>query len=139
MTILNTVASMAAGPAAETHQKVANALMEELDQNANGIPDLIQTFQRNGMGAHVEEWMQGNTQPNPTTIENGLADTGLIERIAGRTGLSDGTVRGALCLIVPVLIHHVVVNGHVSPTGEVLKSQPESGSILQSILPRILP
>ncbi|HEY2467462.1 MAG TPA: YidB family protein [Terracidiphilus sp.] len=138
MGILNTVQSMAAGPAAGTHQKVASALMEELGQTTSGTPGLIQSFQRNGMGAHVEQWMQGNIQPNSTAIENGLADTSLIERIAERTGLSHGTVRGALALIVPVLIHHVVSNGYVSTTGEVLKPQTESGSVLQSILPRIV-
>lgn len=139
MGILNTVESMAAGPGAEEHQKVANALMQELEQSSTSAPGLIQAFQRNGMGAHVEEWMRGNTQPNPTAIENGLAGTGLIERIAERTGLSDGTVRGALALILPVLIHHFVANGHVSPTGEVLGPQPNPSSLLQTVLSRVLP
>ena|SRR5581483_4709499 len=139
MGILNTVDSMAAGPGADTHQKVAGALMEELEQNANGIPGLIQSFQRNGMGAHVEQWMQGNTQPNPTAIENGLADTGLIERIAERTSLSPGVVRGALALIVPVVIHHVVSNGYVSATGEVREPQPNPRSFLETVLSRVLP
>lgn len=138
MGILNTVESMASGPAADTHRKVAAALMEELEQGV-GAPGLIQAFQRNGVGAHVEEWMQGNTQPNPTSIENGLAGTGLIERIAERTGLSDGTVRGALALIVPVVVHHFVSNGYVSPTGEVLAPQPNSRSLLDSVLSRVLP
>jgi uncharacterized protein YidB (DUF937 family) len=138
MGILNTVESMASGPGADTHRKVASALMEELEQGA-GAPGLIQAFQRNGIGAHVEEWMRGNTQPNPTSIENGLAGTGLIERIAERTGLSDGTIRGALALIVPVVIHHFVSNGYVSPTGEVLGPQPSPRSLLDSVLSRVLP
>lgn len=137
MSILNTVESMAAGPAADAHQKVAGALVEELEQPGIGTAGLIQSFQRNGMGAHAEQWMQGNTQPNPTAVENGLADTGLIECIAQRTGFSHGTVRGALALIIPVLIHHVVAIGCVSPTGEVLAQQPEPSRILQSILSRI--
>ena len=139
MGILNTVESMSAGPGAEAHQKVANALIEELEQNSNGAPGLIQAFQRNGMGPHLEEWMRGNTQPNPTAIENGLAGTGLMERIAERTGLSDGVVRGALALILPVVIHHFVSNGYVSPNGEVLGPQPNPRSLLQAILSRVLP
>lgn len=138
MSNLNTVASMAAGPAAGTHQKVAYALMEELGQTATGTAGLVHSFQRNGMGAFVEGWVQGDTQPNPTAIENGLADSGLVQRISERTGFSHGTVRGALALIIPVLIHYVVSNGYLTPTGEVLGRQPEPGHVLQMILPRIV-
>lgn len=139
MSILNTVESMSTGHTAGTQQQVAGALMEELQPTGIGVPGLIHAFQRNGMGAHVEQWMKGNTEPNPTAIENGLADTGLIERIAERTGLSHGTVRCELALVVPLLIHHVVSTGYVSPTGEVLKTMPEPRGILQSVLSRVIP
>jgi uncharacterized protein YidB (DUF937 family) len=137
MSILNTVESMARGPAAPEHAQVGAALMDELQQRG-GIGSLIQNFQRNGMGSFIEQWSQGNTQPNPTTIENGTAGTGLIDSIAQRTGLSEGVVRGGLALIVPVLINHMVSNGHVTSTGEPIGDQPEPGSLLQSVLRRII-
>ena len=95
-------------------------------------------FQRNGMGSFVEQWSQGNTQPNPTAIENGTAGTGLIDGIAQRTGLSPGVVRGGLAIAVPLLIHHMVSNNHVTPTGVPTGNQPEPTSVLQSVLQRIV-
>lgn len=137
MSILNTVESMATSHSGPEYQSVASALMAELEQSSTGTSGLLQSFQRNGMGAFAEQWVQGNTQPNPTSIEGGLAGTDLVERIAERTGLSTGVVRCALAVIVPILIHHVVSNRHISPTGEVLGDQPEPDSLLQSVLSRI--
>jgi uncharacterized protein YidB (DUF937 family) len=73
-----------------------------------------------------------------TTIENGLSGTGIIDSVAQRTGLSEGAVRGALAVIIPLVIHHVISNNHVSPTGQPIGDQPQPGSILQSVLQRIL-
>jgi uncharacterized protein YidB (DUF937 family) len=137
MDILNTVASMAKGPAAAEHAQVAGGLMEELQQRG-GVGSLIQNFQRNGMGSFVEQWSQGHTQPNPTAIENGTAGTGLIDSVAQRTGLTPGVVRGGLAIVLPLLIHHMVSNNHVTPTGQPTGDQPHPTSILQSVLQRII-
>ena len=136
MGILNTVESMAMGNAGPEHATVANALVSELQQR-EGVGGLIQSFQRNGMGSFVEQWAQGQTQPNPTAIENGLSGTGLIDSISERTGLSHGVIRGGLAIVVPILIHHMVSNNHVSPNGQRLGTQPEPGGVLQSILQRL--
>lgn len=138
MSILNTVESMAMGNSGSDHAQVAGGLMEELQNQPGGIGGLIQNFQRNGMGAAVQQWSQGQTQPNSTAVENGLGGTGIIANIAQRTGLSEGVVRGALAVVVPLVIHHVISNNHVTPTGEPTGTQPASGNILQSILQRIL-
>jgi uncharacterized protein YidB (DUF937 family) len=127
---------MAMGNAGPEHAKVANALVGELQQR-EGVGGLIQSFQRNGMGSFIEQWAQGQTQPNPTAIENGLSGTGLMDSLAERTGLSHGVIRGALAVVVPLLIHHMVSNNHVTPTGQPTGNQPEPGGILQSILQRI--
>jgi uncharacterized protein YidB (DUF937 family) len=137
MSILNTVASMAKGPAAPEHAQVAGGLMQELETRG-GVGSLIQAFQRNGMGSAVEQWSQGNTQPNPTAIESGTAGTGLIDSIAQRTGLAPGVVRGGLAIALPLLIHHMVSNNHVTPTGAPTGTQPEPTSVLQSVLQKII-
>lgn len=137
MSILNTVESMAAGHSFRELEEVGNALIDELEQNSGGISALMREFQRNGMGAYVERWEQGDTQPNPTAIEGGLRDTGLVDRIAQRSHLSHGVVRGSLALIVPLLIHHVVANDQLSTTGEVRGVQLEPRAILQSVLASI--
>ena len=136
MGLLNTVESLAKANAGLDHSKVADALIDELHQR-EGVGGLIQSFQRNGMGSFVEQWAQGQTQPNPTTVENGLSGTGLIDSVADRTCLSHGVVRGALAIIIPILIHHMIANNHVSPAGQPLGNQPEPGGVLQSILQRI--
>jgi uncharacterized protein YidB (DUF937 family) len=137
MSILNTVASMAKGPAASEHAQVAGGLMHELEAHG-GVGSLIQNFQRNGMGSFIEQWSQGNTQPNPTAIEDGTEGTGLIDSIAQRTGLSPGVVRGGLAVVVPLLVHHMVSNSHVTPAGAPVGNQPEPASVLQSVLQRIV-
>jgi len=137
MGFLNTVESMAMGSAGPEHAKVAGGLMDELQQSG-GVGSLIQTMQRNGMGSAVQQWSQGQTQPNPTAIETGLAGTGIIDNIAQRTGLSPGVVRGSLAVIVPLVVSHMISNNHVTPTGEPTGTQPESGSVVQSILQHLL-
>ena len=136
MGILNTVESMARATAGPEHAKVADALVNDLQQR-QGIGELIQSFQRNGMGSFVEQWARGQTQPNPTAIEKGLHGTGLIENLAEQTGLSQGVIRGALAIIVPILIHHMISNNHVTLNGQQFGTQPEPGGVLQSILQRI--
>ena len=137
MSILNTVESMARGNAAPEHARVAGGLMDELEQRG-GVGSLIQNFQRNGMGSSVDQWSQGQTQPNPSAIESGLEGTGLIDSVAQRTGLSPGVVRGGLAVVVPLLINHMVSNNHVTPNGQPTGNQPEPGGVLQSILQRIM-
>lgn len=137
MGILNTVESMAMGTAGADHAKVAAGLMQELQESPEGIGGLIQCFQRNGMGSFVEQWVQGRTEPNPTAIENGLCGSSLIEGVAERTGLAPGVVRGGMAIVLPLLIHHMVSNNHVSATGEPLGPQPETAGVLQSVLQHI--
>jgi len=137
MSILNTVAAMAKGPAASEHAQVAGGLIHELEARG-GVGSLIQNFQRNGMGSFVEQWSQGNTQPNPTAIENGTEGTGLIDSIAQRTGLAPGVVRGGLAVVLPLLIHHMVTNNHVTPSGAPVGNPPEPTSVLQSVLQKIV-
>jgi uncharacterized protein YidB (DUF937 family) len=138
MGILNTVESMAEGQRSpQEYGKVANSLAEEL-RVRGGISGLMQAFQRNGAGGSVEQWSAGNTQPNPAGIENGLAGSGIIESISQHTGLSANVVREALAVIVPRLVHHMVSNNHLSPTGMPRGEQPEPGGVLQSIVRRII-
>lgn len=137
MSIFNTVASIAKGNAASEHAQVAGGLMNELEARG-GVGSLIQNFQRNGMGSFIDQWSRGNTQPNPTAIENGTQGTGLIDSIAHRTGLSPGAVRGGFAIAVPLLIHDMVSNNHVTPTGAPTGNPPEHASVLQSILQRIV-
>ncbi len=121
------------------HAQVAGGLMEEVQQQG-GIGSIFQSFQQNGMGGLVQQWAGGQTQPAaPDQIEQGLAGTGMIDNIAQRTGMSPGMVKMSLAVLVPIIIHHFVSNGHVTADGQSTGTPPpETGGLLQSVLSRLL-
>jgi uncharacterized protein YidB (DUF937 family) len=138
MGLLDMVQSMAGGASNSDHAQVAGGLLEELQNRPGGIGGLLQSFQQNGMGGLVQQWSGGQTQPaNPSAVESGLGNSGIIDSIAQKTGLSPSVVRTGLAVAVPLLIHHVVSNNHVDANGQATGAQPEAGGLLQSILSRM--
>ncbi len=139
MGLLDMVEQMAAGSGNADHAKVAAGLVQEMQERPSGLGGLLQQMQQNGMGGAIQQWGSGQTQPaSPDAVENGLAGTGLIDSIAQRTGLSPAVVKTGLAVVVPVVMHHLVANNRVTPTGESTAQQPEPGGLLQSVLGRIL-
>ncbi len=139
MGLLDMVQSMAGGGG--EHAQVAGGLVQEMQEQPGGMGGLLQSFQRNGMGGLVQQWAGGQTQPaSPDQVEQGLGGTGVIDRIAQRTGVSPGMVKAGLAVAVPLVIHHLVSNGHVTadgqPTGNPVPEQ--GGGMLQSILGRMV-
>ncbi len=127
MGILDMVESMAGGGGGQNAQ-VAGGLVQEMQ----GQPG--------GMGGLVQQWAGGQTQPaSPDQVEQGLGGTGMIDRISQRTGVSPGMVKAGLAVAVPLVIHHLVSNGHVTQDGQPTgAAAPEPGGMLQSILGRMI-
>ncbi len=124
---------------ATPNAQVTGGLVEELQNRPGGLGSLLQSFHQNGMGDQVQQWSSGQTAPaDPNQIEQGLGGTGIIDSIAQRTGMSPTMIKMGLGVAVPVLIHHLVSNGHVDQQGNQTGSQPEMGGMLQSVLGRIL-
>ena len=100
----------------------------------------FQSFQQNGLGGLVQQWASGQTSAaSPDQIEQGLANTGIIEGIAQRTGMSPDTVKMALAALVPILIHHFVSGGHVTADGQPTGTPaPDASTMLQSVLGKLL-
>ena len=121
------------------HAAVAGGLMQELG-GAGGVAGLIQTFHQNGASGLVQQFANGQTQGvDPNAIEQALAGSGLIDGIAQRTGMSPDIVRSSLATVVPMLINHVTENGHVTTDGQTTDNPPpETGSLIQSVLGKIL-
>ncbi|MDP9040101.1 MAG: YidB family protein [Acidobacteriota bacterium] len=141
MGFLGGIVSAAAGAmGGGDHAAVGGGLIQELEQRPGGIGGIFQSFQQNGLGGLVQQWAGGNTAPaSPDQIEQGLGGSGIIEGIAQRTGMSPGVVKMSLAVLVPLVIHHVVSNGHVTAAGEPTGApMPESGGLLQSVLSRLL-
>ena len=138
MGIFDSIVSAATG--AGDHAQVASGLVQELQQQPGGMGGLLQSFQQNGFGGLVQQWAGGQTAPaSPDQVEQGLGGTGIIDSIAQRTGMSPATIKTALAVLIPLIVHHLVSNGHVTPEGQPTGAPPpEPGGMLQSILARIL-
>ena len=141
MGIMDMIQSMTgqgnAGPT--QNAQVTGGLVEELQSRPGGLGGLLQSFHQNGMGGQVQQWSSGQTAPaDPNQIEQGLGGTGIIDNIAQRTGMSPTVVKMGLAAAVPLVIHHLVSNGHVDQQGNQTGSQPEMGGMLQSVLGRLV-
>jgi uncharacterized protein YidB (DUF937 family) len=141
VSILDSVTKMVEGSSGGggDHAAVAGGLMQQLG-GVGGIAGLIQTFHQNGAGGLVQQFASGQTQAtDPNAMGQALAGSGLVDGIAQRTGMSADAVRSSLATIVPVLINHVTANGHVTTDGQATGAPaPETGSLLQSVLGKIL-
>ena len=139
MGIMDMVSQLAEGSGGD-HAQMAGGLMQELESRPGGVSGIFSAFQNNGLGSLVQQWAGGNTAPaSPDQVEQGLGNTGLIDSVANRMGMSPTTVKMGMAVILPMLIHHYVSNGHVTPEGQPTGTpMPESGGVLQSILGRIL-
>lgn len=139
MGILDSITSMVGGMGGDKTQ-AAGGVMDAVQQHPGGIGGILQSFQQNGQGGAVQQWASGNTQgASPDQVEQGLGGTGLIDSVAQRTGMSPTMVKGAMAVMLPMIIHHFVSSGHVTPEGQTTGvPAPETGGLLQSMLGRLV-
>ncbi len=130
--------SEAAGQAGGEHSTIIGALMSELESRSGGIGGLMQMFQQKGMGSLVQQWSGGQTQAaNPADMENGFEGSGIREGIAQKTGLPGSSISSVLAMAMPLLVHHVVSNGHVTADGESTGKEVNSGDMVRSVMERM--
>lgn len=140
MSFLDSVTNMAKGLSeGGDHAAVAGGLLEHLG-GAGGVASLIQSMHQNGAGGLVQQWANGQTQPaDPNTVEQAVGGSGLIDSIAQRTGMSPTAVKIGLATVLPLVVSHLTSNGHVTTDGQVTGNPaPETGSLLQSVLGKLL-
>ncbi len=142
MGILDSIESMAgqASGANSQNAQVAGGLMQELQQHPQGAGGLFSALQSNGMGGMVQQWAGGQTGgATPQQMQQGLGGTGIIERISQRTGLPETAVQMGLAAAVPLVINHLVSNGHMTSDGQSTGAPPpDQGGMLQSVLGRLI-
>ncbi len=99
--------------------KVAGGFVQALGEHPGGIGGLLQHLQNNGMGEHVNQWTNGQTQPTtPEQVQNGLNGTGLIEKTAERAGVSPEVAKVALAAILPIALAHFAPGGQPAQGGQ---------------------
>ena len=139
MGILDMIQSVAGGAGgAGQNAQAAGGLVEEMQQRPGGLGGLLSMLHQNGTGGATQQWANGQTQPaDPGQVEQGLGG-GVIDSIAQRTGMSPTAVKAALAVALPLIVHHMVQNGHVTPDGQQVGASPEPGGLLQSVLGRMV-
>ena len=64
MGLLDSLTAMAGG-ASSDHASVATELISAVQQHPGGLGGMLQNFQQNGMGEHVNSWQQPDTPNQP--------------------------------------------------------------------------
>ncbi len=112
MGLLESLEGLAGGPDPQTRQKVAGGLMQALDEHPGGLAGLLTHLRNNGMDQHVNSWAGGQPQPaSPDQIQQGLGNTGLIDKVAERAGVSPQTAKVVLATILPMVVAHLTRGG----------------------------
>ncbi len=126
--------------ASAVNSGVMGGLLQALEEHPGGLPGVLSTFRSNGLGDHVQSWANGDNgtgavvgQPasSPGQIEQGLAGTGLIEKVAAKAGVSPEVAKVAMATILPLVVAHFT-NG-----GQQAAPQSGYGGIASQILSRL--
>ena len=136
MDMIQSVAGNAGG--AGQGAQAAGGLVEEMQQRPGGLGGLLSMLHQNGASGATQQWANGQTQPaDQGQVEQGLG-SGVIDSIAQRTGMSPTAVKAGLAVALPLIVHHLVSNGHVTSDGQQMGAPPEPGGLLQSVLGRMV-
>jgi uncharacterized protein YidB (DUF937 family) len=112
--------------------KVAGGLMSALQEHPGGIQGVIDSYKQNGMEDHVNAMANGEQQTTtPEQVQQGLCNTGLIESVAAKTGLSPEMVKMAMATILPMVIAHFAPNGQAA-------APSQFGGMAQQLMSRFL-
>jgi uncharacterized protein YidB (DUF937 family) len=133
MGILQSLEGMAGGSGGNPTASVTSGLMQALEEHPGGLSGILNQFRQNGMSEHVQNWATGQqTQTTPEQIQQGLGNTGFIEKVAGKAGVSPETAKVALAAILPIVVSHFTNGGKQAP--------PQSGfsGMASEILGRLL-
>lgn len=112
---------------------VTGGLMQALDEHPGGLAGVLDHFRQNGMDQHVQNWATGQQQTaTPDQIQQGLGNTGFIDTVAEKAGVSPQTAKLALAAILPVVVSHFTKGGTQAPP------QSGFGGMASQVLGRLL-
>ena len=104
------------GQGSEANSKVAGGLMQSLEEHPGGLSGIIDQFRNNGMSGHVQGWAAGQPTPaTPDQIQQGMGNTGFIDRVAAKAGVSPEVAKIGLGIMLPIVISHFHSGGQTVP------------------------
>ena len=113
MGILQMLEGMASGTDAQT-QQVSGGMAKALDEHPGGLAGLLDQLRNNGMEQHVNSWASGQQQQaSPDQIEQGLGNSGFLEKVAQHAGVSPGIAKAALAVLLPMAVSHLSRSGKI--------------------------
>jgi uncharacterized protein YidB (DUF937 family) len=120
MGLLDTIEGMAGqqgqGTNPGTNVSVASGMMQALEQHPGGLSGVIDSFRNNGMADHVQNWSNGQEPAaTPGQIEQGLGNTGFIENVAAKAGVSPEIAKVAMATVLPMVLAHFTNGGQQAP------------------------
>jgi uncharacterized protein YidB (DUF937 family) len=116
-----------------TSALVASGMMQALEQHPGGLSGIIDAFRNNGMADHVQNWSNGQqATATPGQIEQGLGNTGFIQSVAAKSGVSPEVAKIAMATILPMVLAHFTNWGQQTPP------QSGYGGMASQILSKLL-
>ena len=120
MGLLDTIEGMAGqqgqGTNSGTNANVASGMMQALEQHPGGLSGVIDCFRNNGMADHVQNWSNGQEPAaTPGQIEQGLGNTGFIDNVAAKAGVSPEIAKVAMATVLPMVFAHFTHGGQQAP------------------------
>jgi uncharacterized protein YidB (DUF937 family) len=108
------------------------AMLQQHGGAANGLGSLMQAFEGGGLGHLFQSWV-GSGQNLPVSasqIQSALGNSGILDKIAQRTGMQPADVAQHLSTLLPQIVDHLTPNGQVHPG--------DAGSALEGLAQRFL-
>ncbi len=115
MGLLDSIEAMASSQMSQGNNssgKVAGGLLSALDEHPGGLGGLMNTMQQNGVNTQSVATGQATS---PDQIQQGLGGSGIIDKIAARTGLSETEVKLGLATALPLVMAHFTQGGTTAP------------------------
>ncbi len=115
MGLLDSLEGMAAskmGQGGGSNSNMAGGLMSVLEEHPGGLGGLMSHMQNNG----VDPQSMTSGQPSsPQQMEQGLGGSGIIEKVAERTGMSPQMITMGMATMLPMIMSHMTQGGTTAP------------------------
>jgi uncharacterized protein YidB (DUF937 family) len=115
MGFLNSLESMASQQMEQSgnpQAKVAGGLLQALEEHPGGLQSVMNTMQQNGVDPQA---VAADGTATPQQVNQGLAGTGLIDKVAEKAGVSPQVAEMVLATVLPMVMSHFTQGGQNAP------------------------